>query len=221
MSTNKTLNTSHTLYSNIVRALSPDDVLPRLNALDGTTGTPVQPWHFGHNVAVSGATWTATQGIARNDTHWFSIGTNVLRKYDLVDNLLETEPAPFVGLPAGLNHCGDGFVSDDHLYVIISNYSNGVSTTVVIAKFLTTTLALDSFFDISAQTQLNGSGCSLKANGDEILVTSFWSAKDADARNTDIYRFSKAAGSYIGIHTLSVPSVGIQSITYHPENDHY
>ncbi len=221
MSAGKTLNAGNALYSSIVRALSGDLDLPLLRALDGGADTILQPDHVSISTTEPTATWTAQQGIARDSSNWFAINTTSIRKYDLSSNLLITNSSPFTGLPAGLTHCGDGFVDGLYLYVALSNYSSGVSTVKVIAKYLLTTLVLDSYFDLVAHANLNCSGCCLNSDGTEILVTSFYDVAGSDQRNTDIYRFSKSTELFLGINTLSVPSVGIQSITYHSDNKYY
>lgn len=221
MSAGKTLNTGNALYPNIVRALSGDLDLPILRALDGGADTASQTAHHAISTSEPTATWLSTQGIARDSSNWFSMNNGDLKKYDLSSNLLITNSTPFSGLPVGVDHIGDGFVDGLYLYVAVSNYSGGTSTIVVIAKYLVTTLALDSFFDVSAQTNLNGSGCCLNSDGTEILVTSFFATAGADQRNTDVYRFNKSTGASLGVNTLSTPSVGIQSITYHSLDEKY
>ena len=221
MGAGKILNTGNALYGNITRALSGDIDSQLLRALDGGVDTASQSFEQAYTLPETTATWTSSQGIARDATNWFAINTTEIRKYDLSSNLLVTNSTPFAGLPATLDHCGDGFVDGLYLYVAVSNFSGGTSTQKVIAKYLLTTLALDSYFDLVAETNLNASGCCLNKAGDEILVVSFYSLVGSDSRNTDIYRFNKSTGALLGVQALSAPSVGIQGITYHAADDRY
>lgn len=217
MASGKILNTENALYGNITRALSGDKKLPKLVALDGGLDTPLQTRHQTITYPVSTATWSAQQGIARNATNWYAINTGSIVKYDLANNILVTNNSPYTGLPAGVDHLGASFIDGGFLYVPAVNWDSPTqsSTVQTIAKYNLSDLTLDSQFDISSQVNCNGSGLALSADGLEILVTSFYNTLGNDQRNTDIYRFNKSTGSFIGVYQLNTPSVGIQSLVLH------
>ncbi len=223
MSSGKALNTAHPLYNNIVRALSPDNALPKLVAFDGGSDTALQSWNYVKSIPEPTATWTAVQGFAKTPTagFWFAIDTASIRKYDLNNNKLFTQSLPYVGLPAGVDHLGDGFADDQFLYVAYSNYNAGSSTQMGVAKYNVSDLSLDSYIDLKTHTNLNASSCCLDKTGTEILVTSFFVTAGADNRNTDIYRISKSTELFLGIAKLKTPSVGIQSMAYSAFHDCY
>lgn len=220
MSAGKILNTSNALYSNIVRALSGDLVTTQLRNLLGGSDTALQPGGVVIADAVSfSSSWTAIQGIAINATNWFAIDTTALRKYDLTGTLLTTSSTPFAGMPAGLDHCGDGFADNSFLYVPISNYVSATqtATTKVLAKFNVSDLSLHSYFDLSAiPSDFNASGVCLSPDSAEFLCTSY-NTTDADIDSTTkIWRFAVSDGSYIGQHTLGSRVRGAQGIAYKP-----
>jgi hypothetical protein len=218
MSAGKILNTSHALYGNIVRALSGDEKLPKLVALAGGSDTANQTKHQVVSDEISGTTgWNAQQGIARNATHWFAMNTASLKKYDLTGTEVESNTSPYTSLPAGVDHIGSGFIDDTYLYVPVVNWDSPTqsSTDQCIVKYLISDLSYDSHFDISAQTNCNGSAVALSPDGLELYVTSFYNTLGSDQRNTDIYRFNKSTGAFIGVITMNDACVGIQSLTQH------
>ncbi len=222
MAIDKELKTTHALYNNIVRAITPDLVTPKFVALKGGEDTITQPWAYGLPEAVPGATWNCQQGIARTDTEWFAINTASIRKFGLNNGApTATNNSPYIGLPSGVDHLGDGCVIGEFLYIAYSNYNLGSSTQMGLAKYNITDLSLDSFIDLKAHTNLNASACSLSKSGTEILVTSFFGTAGSDQRNTDIYRIDLELETFLGTIQLVTPCVGIQSISYHAGIDSY
>lgn len=221
MSAGKSLNTSNSLYSNITRALSGDLVSCQLRSLFGAGGdTAAQPAGIIVTDAVSFASsWTAIQGIARNTSNWFAIDTTALRRYSLTGALLNTNSTPFAGLPATLDHCGDGEADDSFLYTAISNYvgATQTATTKVIAKYNASDITLHSYFDLSAlPADFNASGLCLSPDGSEFWVTSY-NTTDADIDSTrKIWRVNATTGAYIGQYSLGARVRGCQGIAYRP-----
>jgi len=220
MAANKILNTSNTLYGNIVRALSGDDELPMMRDLTGKLNTRIQEGRLGfaqytHSTAVSGATFIAQQGIARNATHWFGVSTSSIKKYDLTGVEVSSNASPFTSLPAGVDHCGSSFVLGLYLYVPVVNWDGATQTATsqTIAKYLVSDLSYDSHFDISAQAGCDGSGLCLSPSGTEIYVTSYTSI-DTRLDNSQLYSFDLTTGAFIEILYLDTPSFGTQGMVW-------
>lgn len=210
MSAGKILNTSHPLYGNITRALSGDQKLAKLVALDGGADTPEMPRNILRYDAAS--TWTAVQGIARNSTNWFAFDTASIRKYDLVNNLLITNSSPFASLPIGINHLGDGFCDETIVYVAVAGGGEAG-----VALYNASDLTFNDYYDLSSISPINPSGCCMSLDGNEILVASYETVPGANPLNSEIHRVNIFNGSVIGKYDLIPASVGIQGIAYHNE----
>lgn len=214
------LNTSHFLYPNLTRALRSDTVRARL--LDQIGGTDHTAEQATHNVFaqahISGV--APAQGAATDGVYWYEINTAGLEKRDFTTGaLITSNNSPFTGLPAGVNHNGDGFVDNGLLYVPIVDYdgTTQTSTKQTIGVFNTSDLSLNTSFDVSAQTAFNASGLTKSHNG-TIYGTSFYKLSTPHASQTEIYEFNLTTGAFIQVLSLSVASIGSQGITWDGES---
>lgn len=216
MGVEKILNTSHSLYGNINRAVSGDHVLPKMVALKGGVDTALQSYPLVYTQAEVGLTFTMSQGITRDATHWFAISTTSIKKYDLVNNEVASNPSPFTSLPVGVDHCGDGFVLGAFLYVPIVDWDGGTQTSTkqCIVKFNISDLTYDSHFDVSAQSACNGSGLAVSPDELEIYASSFFNGVITDPRSTDIYRFDISTGAFLGVISLDAGNIGTQGFVF-------
>jgi hypothetical protein len=84
---------------------------------------------------------TCHQGCAFDGTHYYAIGTNLLRKYDTSWNLIIENTDPCSDAGGGVNHCGSGFIMGDLLY--IPQTSDGYTVTQL-STFNTSDLSFSS-----------------------------------------------------------------------------
>ena len=218
----KTLDPQSPLYSSVNRALFGHPFLPQMydsGALETAVG--LQPWHYAVTTGVTGATWSADQGIHKSDEYWFAADTTTLEKYNFSGDKVEENSNPFAGMGSVVDHCGDIFEHNGIVYVAICDWDgdNQSATEVYIGMYNSSDLspASPAFFDVSAQASgtsgLNGSGVALNGDGTEILVCSYYRGGGVtDARTKEIYRYALADGAYIGKLTLPVGVEGIQGI---------
>lgn len=214
------LNESHPLYPNLIRSLKDGNKTAFLaDQTGGTDHTATQSLHNVFTTAnVSGV--APTQGIATDGTYWYQINTSAIYKKDFTTGALATSnTSPFTGLLSGVDHIGDGFVDNGLLYVPIVNWDSPTETATAqcIAVFNTSDLSLNKFYDISAQTNFNGSGLT-KSHTGTIYGTSFAKASTPLARQQEIYEFNLDTGAYISTKLLSDYAIGAQGITWDGES---
>ena len=101
--------------------------------------------------------FTASQGVARDSDYWIAFNTTSIKKYSvssgshLTDNL-----SPFSGLPAGLNHIGDGSIYGSHIYVGVAEWDGTTTIQSFIVKYKLSDLTLVSYSDITAYKSSSG-----------------------------------------------------------------
>ena len=219
------LNTGHFKYNKISRALSADPNIAVLRALDGGADTPTQAVNHVISRGIAEATWTtAGQGIERTDTNWYSVTTASFKKYDLDNNVIYTNSDPFANLPVGINHLGDGFVDGGLLVLPASDWDNAnkVSLQACIVKFNISDGSYHSHIDYTATLPAFGaSSLCLSLDGTEILGCSYTIIAGNNPANTDVHRFHKTTGAVLGKYTLSTPSIGIQGLSPHVDDNYY
>ena len=219
----KTVNPNNALANNVVSAVSASQLKISFADIIANTEVGVQDAALTFSFPEPfQTTWGAIQGVARNSSNWFEINTTTLRKRNLDGSLILTNSAPFAGLPAGLNHCGDSHVDEQYLYVPISQYISATKTSpvTVIAWFNVSDLSLAGFYDISyIDERMNGSGLCLSPDGEEFWVSSFRSEDIEEDYNQKIWRFRKSDGLHLGEHTLSQRVLDIQGIVWNPETN--
>lgn len=219
-SAGKILNTGHTLYGNITRALSADLYKEKLIALDGGSSTTEQPNAFAVT-KVSPYTFNAQQGITRDTSHWFGTSSSKIEKYDLTNTLITANNSPYASLPVGLDHLGDCCVDDDYLYVGASNWSGGSSTKKGVAVFDKSDLSYVDYINLDAYPDLEAAGVCISKDGTELLVCSFSWKTDTPAANKFIHRINKATRTHVGTYEVSEILLGVQGMDYSPEDDVY
>lgn len=152
----------------------------------------------------------ANQGISRDATHWIYFYTAEIRKYDLVGNLILTNNTPFVGLPAGMTHVGDGVLYNGFIYVGVTNWNGSVATQFLIVKYDASDLSLVDYADIS--THETSAGICLSLDKTEIYGVKY----DATGSNI-IARFDITDFSHIGNIALSETLNKMQGIDVSPD----
>jgi hypothetical protein len=155
------------------------------------------------------------QGWATDGTYNYLIGTGVIYKVnqDATWSFVTSNPAPFSGLTAGINHLGDGEYSGGNLYVAAENYTSCSSYSAgTLAVYGTGTgLPLSTSRNISADGH-ETSAVAVDAAANSLYVTSFCNGVGDASATIWIYNLSTL--TLTGTLTMSQNVPYIQGITY-------
>jgi len=145
---------------------------------------------------------TLEQGYTFDGTYHYLFGTSRLTKYDSSWAIVIDNTTPFTGI-SGVNHLGDGVELGGFIYAPVETYP--AVTGMKIAKYNSSTLALVTTYDISAQ----GHECSsIATDGTTLYISSY-------NDGTKIWKYS-LTGTYLGFITISEPFTNnIQGISYY------
>ena len=115
----------------------------------------------------------AHQGVDWDGTHYYVFDSATIRKYDVSWAPVAENAAALTGLPANLNHLGDGCVYQGVLYVPAEQYDGScVYSDPVIARYDAATLALVDYVDVSAQGS-EVSSCAVDPLTGSLFVASY------------------------------------------------
>jgi hypothetical protein len=152
------------------------------------------------------------QGVCWDGTHYYTVDTNDLYKWDASWNLVDSNTDPVgdaaIGGSPTVNHCGDPEVHDGRLYIPIDRYPNsGGLYNSHIAVFDPSDLSFIEAFDISAQAHEASSIAYCPVDG-LLYIT------DYDGNNSTIYKYDPLDGSYEGTLTTDKAIPQRQGITW-------
>lgn len=150
---------------------------------------------------------TCHQGCSFDGTYYYTIGTNLLRKYDTSWNIVEenTDPCGDAGGP--VNHCGSGFVRDGVLYTA-QTYTSYANTRL--SEYRTSDL---SFIRTRSMSALGGvywtAGVCYVPEWNQFVFCEY----NNDGTKLFVHNNDESL-SYEGSITLSTALLQMQGITY-------
>jgi hypothetical protein len=149
------------------------------------------------------------QGVAYDGTHYYTVDTNVLRKWTAAWSLVtsNTDPAGDVAADVGfaINHCGDPEVKDGVLYVPCQIWpAGGSGSNPYVARFSASTLAYIDAVSLAAPT--DASAICYVPTEDVFVVTSFF--------GSTLYTLNPTTLAAVDTVPLSTTVTQVQGVTW-------
>lgn len=153
---------------------------------------------------------TASQGGCFDGTHYYTVSTNTLRKYNITGGqvAINNNPNGDVNTAAGLtslDHAGAPDIIDGELWVPIQEYPNSPYDTQYIGRFSLADLTFIGHLELTGATR-ESSGFYYDADLDRLYVTDY-------TVDTGIPYFNKTTGVYIADLPLSANISNMQGMT--------
>lgn len=137
---------------------------------------------------------SANQGLAFDGTHWYTTGTNEIKKWTSGWTLVDTNSDPNGDTSiVGVNHCGDPCIVGGELFIPVEDYPNSPYDNQHICVFNTSDLSFNRSYDISAQGR-ESSSIALNPDDGYLYISDF-------TDNSSIPYYT-TAGVYVGSLTL-------------------